>query len=51
MPSKQVNSLLLARLALLAVAAGFILYGIYRGEAAIVLKKAVNICRECIGLG
>lgn len=34
-----------------AVAAGFILYGIHRGEVAVVLKKAINICLECIGLG
>mgnify|MGYP004471422749 FL=1 len=38
----------------IAVAAAGILmmvYGIYRGEMAVVLTKAVNICMECIGIG
>jgi len=39
------------RLMLLVVAAVFIAVGVSRGEAAVVLKKAVNICLECIGLG
>jgi len=42
---------LLLRAGLLAVAAVLIIYGISRGEMAIVLKKAVNLCLECIGLG
>lgn len=41
----------IARIALLLLAAAFITIGVTRGETAIVLKKAVNICLECIGLG
>ena len=26
-------------------------YGIWRGEMATILKKAVRICLECIGIG
>lgn len=27
------------------------LYGISRGEMAVVLAKAIKICMECIGIG
>ncbi|MFR4625945.1 MAG: CD1871A family CXXC motif-containing protein [Dorea formicigenerans] len=28
-----------------------IIYGVSRGETAIIFNKTVNICLECIGLG
>ena len=36
-----------------AAGAGLLMmcYGIFRGEAAVVLTKAINICMECIGIG
>lgn len=38
---------------LILAAAGIfmMIYGAWRGEMAVVLKKAVNICLECIGIG
>lgn len=36
---------------LAAAGAVFMIVGIYRGELAIVLRKAITICLECIGIG
>lgn len=36
---------------LVVVAAGFIAYGIADGEITAVFNKAINLCRECVGIG
>lgn len=41
----------LAAVLVIISASALMLFGIYRGEVAVVLKKAVNICMECIGIG
>lgn len=44
--TKNIIALLLILLGLAAL-----LLGIFRGEAADVLRKATMVCMECIGLG
>ncbi len=39
------------QLALLAVGGCMVTYGAGRGEAAVVLGKAVKLCLECVGIG
>lgn len=49
--ARRETGMTLLRVGLLCIAALFIVLGLSRGEAAIVLKKAVKLCLECIGLG
>lgn len=35
----------------LVVGLAFVALGLWRGEAEVVLQKAVVICMECIGIG
>ena len=41
----------IATLAVLLAGAAFTWIGIVRGEQAVVLRKALQICLECIGIG
>jgi len=43
--------LALLRLGTLLAGAAFLCFGLWRGEFADVLQKAVRICLECIGIG
>jgi len=45
------HALNLLRAALLALALAFICIGLARGEADAVLRKAMRVCLECIGVG
>ena len=38
-------------IAVFGSAAGFFVYGIFDGEMAAVFNKAINLCRECVGIG
>jgi hypothetical protein len=40
-----------AAVILVMLGVAFLAIGVWRGEAETVLRKAVNICMECIGLG
>lgn len=39
------------RYSILAISISGIIIGISRGEEMVVMRKAVNICLECIGIG
>ena len=40
-----------AAFALVTAALAFLAIGVWRGEVEVVLRKAISICMECIGLG
>lgn len=44
-------SLRKAPMFLLAAAIVMIAGGVFRGEAATVLSKGINLCLECVGIG
>lgn len=41
----------IVRITVAVIAVSFVIVGIFNGSMADVLKKAINICTECIGLG
>lgn len=50
MSRRKIHAIIFLRGLLLAAAVACIFAGVSRGEAAIVLRKAVRICLECIGV-
>lgn len=50
MTQNRARAVQLLRIFVILAALGCIALGISRGEAAIVLKKAIRICLECIGV-
>lgn len=51
MNAKQTRAVNLLRGFAVCVGIAMIALGVFRGETAVVLKKAVRICLECIGVG
>ena len=41
----------ISQILLLIVGIAMISYGAVRGEAAVVLGKAIKLCLECVGIG
>lgn len=41
---------IVVQVVLLVVGVAMLFYGIYRGEAAAVLSKAIKLCLECVGI-
>ena len=48
---KQLSKKAAAQVLLLLLGAAFLVYGASRGEAGIVLNKAIKLCLECVGIG
>ena len=40
-----------AQIALLVIGLVMLCFGVWRGEAATVLSKAIKLCLECVGIG
>ncbi len=48
---KKANKRAVLFFAVFTVGAALLTAGVFAGEAAVVLEKAVRVCLECIGIG
>ena len=40
-----------ANVTALLLGGAMVLFGVWRGEAGVVLSKAIRLCMECVGIG
>ena len=51
MNARQIRAVNLLRIGAIIIAIACICFGVFRNENAVVLRKAIRICLECIGVG
>ena len=45
------HSKTMTQVLLLLLGGAMVLFGVWRGEAGVVLSKAIRLCMECVGIG
>lgn len=47
----MLHSKTMTQVLLLLLGGAMVLFGVWRGEAGVVLAKAIRLCMECVGIG
>ena len=47
----KLHSKTMTQVLLLLLGGAMVLFGVWRGEAGVVLSKAIRLCMECVGIG
>ena len=47
----MLHSKTMTQVLLLLLGGAMVLFGVWRGEAGVVLSKAIRLCMECVGIG
>lgn len=47
----MLHSKTMTQVLLLLLGGAMVLFGVWRGEASVVLSKAIRLCMECVGIG
>lgn len=47
----MLHSKTMMQVLLLLLGGAMVLFGVWRGEAGVVLSKAIRLCMECVGIG